>query len=288
MKSILIVLAAGLPCILFGASGASLPRPIVCEGIYPYHPQGVATDGTNIYWSFTTVLVKTDLRGKPLARYDIKSGHMGDLCCHGGKVYVGINNGMSGEVRTGDAVWQFDGATLVLEKRYPTPQTVFCNNGLEWFDGSFWVVTNAPQGFPYNLLFEFTPDFRYKRTRIIATGQTLLGVQTILLAGDKMMLGCYGDIHTAYFPAAELRIDPGHAESSRVIQSAGKSSDYTAEGLLVLDGRIWRVQGVSHHKKAESPQRWNARLEPCADLTKVAFGAFSSRPKGGLGDRCAY
>lgn len=272
MKTILAVLVAGLPVILFGASGASLPKPIVCEGIYPWHPQGAATDGTNIYWSFTTVLVKTDLQGKPLARYDIKSGHMGDLCYHGGKVYVGINNGMRGEVRAGDEVWQFDGATLALEKRYPTPQTVFCNNGLEWYDGSFWVVTNAPQDFPYNLLFEFTPDFRYKRTRVIATGQTLLGVQTILLAGDKMMLGNYGKIPTAYFPAAELRIKPGHSESSRVIPSAGSVPDYTAEGMLVLDGIVWRARGISYHGKGEMPQRWNARLEPSAALTETAFG----------------
>lgn len=85
-------------CLLFSAVAAASAaglNEIVCEGAYPFHLQGAATDGTNIFWSFTTVLVKTDRNGKVLAKDEISrdQGHMGDLCCRDGKVFVGMNMG---------------------------------------------------------------------------------------------------------------------------------------------------------------------------------------------------
>ena len=35
---------------------------VVCSGTYGGHLQGITTDNTNIYWSFTTSLVKTDAK----------------------------------------------------------------------------------------------------------------------------------------------------------------------------------------------------------------------------------
>ncbi len=64
------------------------PFEVVCEGQYEYHLQGVATNGVDaVYWSFTTVLVKTDLEGKVLARAEGPSHH-GDLCYANGRIYV--------------------------------------------------------------------------------------------------------------------------------------------------------------------------------------------------------
>ena len=40
------------------AAMAQLPEKIACAGSYGGHLQGVATDGTNIYWSFTVAVVK--------------------------------------------------------------------------------------------------------------------------------------------------------------------------------------------------------------------------------------
>ena len=39
------------------AAMAQLPEKIACAGSYGGHLQGVATDGTNIYWSFTVAVV---------------------------------------------------------------------------------------------------------------------------------------------------------------------------------------------------------------------------------------
>ncbi len=78
-------------------------KEIFCKGRYPFHVQGVATDGTNVYWSYTTVLVKTDMSGSVLAKYERENIHMGDITWHAGRVYAGIN----GYRPSGDEIWVF-------------------------------------------------------------------------------------------------------------------------------------------------------------------------------------
>ena len=141
-KKMMVAFGAALACapmVLCAAEGAAAkPTEIRCEGEYPWHLQGVATDGTNIYWTFTTVLVKTDRAGKVQAKHEIarKEGHMGDLCCRDGKVYVGMNLGYVKGCRVGDEVWEYDASELKLLKKYPTPEAVWCNNGLEFYGRS--------------------------------------------------------------------------------------------------------------------------------------------------------
>ncbi|MCQ2392903.1 MAG: hypothetical protein MJ249_01335 [Kiritimatiellae bacterium] len=72
---------------------------IVCEGAYGGHLQGVCTDGTNIWWSFTVEIVKTDLSGKVLVSRKARS-HQGDLCVKDGVVYVAAINGKFYMART--------------------------------------------------------------------------------------------------------------------------------------------------------------------------------------------
>lgn len=257
------------------AVAGELPSEVRCEGVYPFHPQGVATDGTSVYWSFTTVLVKTDWRGKALATYETKGGHMGDLCCHGGSVYVGINNFSSRGIRVGDEVWRFDGASLTLEKKFPTPQTVFCNNGLEWYGGCFFVIGSAPKLSPVNLVHVYTPDFRFLGSRMIASGWTNLGVQTVCRAGDRMLFGYYGssdgaDPHpsgTFVVNAADLLFGRESNESAPVVACLKRIPSGTDCGMLVHDGRVWECHGISLVKiERGRPQRWTARLVPSKAL----------------------
>ncbi len=78
--------------LLFGfAAYAEMAEKVKLDGEeFKGHVQGVCTDGTNIYWSMTYDLVKTDQSGRELARYSDKF-HMGDLCWHDGRIYVGVN-----------------------------------------------------------------------------------------------------------------------------------------------------------------------------------------------------
>ena len=65
---------------------------IVCGGRYQGHLQGTDAAGTNIWWSFTTKLVRTDFSGRVLAFRDVSSHH-GDLCVKGDTLYVAVNHG---------------------------------------------------------------------------------------------------------------------------------------------------------------------------------------------------
>lgn len=71
----------------------AVPDRIALEGDYPPHLQGVCTDGTNIWWSHTVELVRTDLKGKVLAHAKRLKSHHGDLCVVGGTLYVAVNHG---------------------------------------------------------------------------------------------------------------------------------------------------------------------------------------------------
>ena len=260
------------------SAASAVNEEILCQGEYPWHLQGVATDGTNIFWTFTTVLVKTDRSGQVLAKDEIprSGGHMGDLCCKGGKVYVGMNLGFLRGSRVGDEVWEYDAASLKLLKKHPTPEAVFCNNGLEWYDGSFWVITSAPQYSQYNMVFKYTPDFKFQGCRFITSGWTNLGVQTICLWGDKMLFGCYGsdkdpiDPHSSCTLAVEAKLLPlgkGHPEFSSLVPCLKRVKAITAEGMLVLDGKLWEAHGIRHSPPEDKQhQRWSARLRPATAL----------------------
>ena len=221
------------------------------------HIQGVCTDGTNIYWSMTYDLVKTDRTGRELARYSDKF-HMGDLCWHRGRVYVGVNRMAEKGVRRGDEVWVFEPERLERVKVYPTPQTVWCNNGLEWYGGRFWIVSCAPTYSRYNYVFEYTEDFKFVQCRPIESGWTMLGVQTICLRGDKMLFGCYGNRRDTVMPhksctfavdVKDLARRSDNAEYPFVVPIAARVESMSAEGMFVVDGGIWTAYGITRGQK---------------------------------------
>lgn len=268
-----IVCSCLLLAIPAAASAADL-SPIVCDGVYPYHLQGVATDGTNIFWSFTTVLAKTDLAGRCLAKVERATarGHMGDLCCHGGKVFVGINNGEPGGTRPGDEVWVYDAETLALEKRIPTPQTIFCNNGIEWYGGYFFVVGSAPADHEFNYVWQYTEDFRFERCMPIRSGKTLLGVQTIchLKSLGRMAFGHYGStptskgkpVHYVFFVKPEDLVQPPvsgipDSEKPPVVEICGSESWSASCGILELNGVVFKALTSQGKDKT-----WSASLLP--------------------------
>ena len=276
MRWNLTVAALALGCACLCLSAVATPSEVICAGDYPWHLQGVATDGNNLFWSFTTVLVKTDFGGKVLGKAEIarSEGHMGDLCCRDGTVFLGMNREGEGGVRRGDEVWAFNAATLACVKKYPTPEAVWCNNGIEWCEGSFWVISSAPKRSEYNYLFEYSPAFKFRTCRLVKSGWTNLGVQTILRFGDELLLGCYGsddpdDLH----PPCVLRVAVKDIVSSQKardggpIPCLGREPVNTAEGMLVLDGKLWKAHSVLLSPAEEKKnRRWTGRLIPVPEF----------------------
>jgi hypothetical protein len=168
---------------------------VICPGAYTNHLQGVATDDAgNIYWSFTTSLVKTDGQGALVAQVDAPR-HYGDLTWHDGKVFVAVNLGMFNQ-EAGSAksfVYVHDSGTLALLGRQEVPEVVHGAGGVEWYEGRFFVVGGLPATHMANYVYEYTETFVFVRRHAIASGQTLMGIQTVCRARDgTWWFGCYG------------------------------------------------------------------------------------------------
>jgi hypothetical protein len=169
---------------------------VQCPGDYPGHLQGVAADdGGNLYWSFTTVLVKTDAQGRQTGRVDVPS-HYGDLTWHGGKVYVAVNLGKFNQEPGAAQSWVYvhDAETFALLAKHAVPEAVHGAGGMEWHDGRFFIVGGLPSTHTANYVYEYTEAFAFVRRHVIESGQTRLGIQTVCRGRDgTWWFGCYGD-----------------------------------------------------------------------------------------------
>jgi hypothetical protein len=167
---------------------------VSCAGEYPKHLQGVCMDDAgNLYWSWTTSIVKTDATGTILAQVDAPN-HQGDLCYVDGSIYVAVNLGKFNKP-AGQAdswVYQFDAGSLKLVKQYPVQEAVHGAGGMEFVDGHFFVVGGLPEDYDRNFVFEYDRDFKFVRKHEILSGWTQLGIQTAFFKDGCWWFGCYG------------------------------------------------------------------------------------------------
>ena len=181
-----LALMATLSCAPWG----DVPAEIVCEGQYPHHLQGIATNGIDeIYWSFTTVLVKTDLEGNVLARVE-GPYHHGDLCYADGKVYVAWSNHFN-KPDADSKVYIYDAEDLTLLEIRDVPEVTFGAGGMDAHDGHFFIIGGLPEGYEENYVYEYDGEFNHLETHVIPSGYTRLGIQTALIHDGYWWFGCY-------------------------------------------------------------------------------------------------
>lgn len=172
-----------------------LTETIQCEGLYPMHLQGISTDRkSNIYWSFTNELVRTDLKGKILDRIKVLNHH-GDLCFEGGKVYVAVNLGKFNHPAGQEDSWVFvyDAGNLKELARHKVPELVHGAGGMSFHKGKFYVVGGLPVGFNENYVYEYDKNFKFIKRHVIDSGYTRLGIQTSEYYAGQWWFGCYGN-----------------------------------------------------------------------------------------------
>ena len=181
-----VALIATLPY----AHCGSVPGEVVCEGQYPGHLQGIAGNGVDtIYWSFTTVLVKTDLEGRVLARADVPHHH-GDLCLVADRVCVAWSNKFN-QPGADSKVYVYDADDLSLLEIKPLPEVTFGAGGIDAHDGHFFVIGGLPEGYEENYVYEYNESFDHVRTHVIPSGHTNLGIQTACRHDGHWWFGCY-------------------------------------------------------------------------------------------------
>ena len=226
-------------------------REIFCEGSYPGHLQGIDTDGKNIFWTFTTVLVKTDDAGKVLLKKDVPTHH-GDLCVHDGVVYVAVNRGrFNQEQGAVSEVWSYRAKDLEFLKKYEVPQLVHGAGGMTWYDGSFYIVGGLPKTHTQNYVYQYTPNFSFAKRHDLLSGYTVLGIQTVSFLKGKFWFGIYGSKDN---PAGVIRSDTDFATLERFREDG-------SVGMMDLHGRLYLAQTVRRKDK-----RWTGRAVSCKAL----------------------
>ncbi|RMF39414.1 MAG: hypothetical protein D6753_13845 [Planctomycetota bacterium] len=207
-------------------------RAVRCEGRYPGHLQGICATPEHIFWSFTTDLVKTDLAGRIVARIEVPTHH-GDLCCRGDRLYVAVNLGQFNHPQ-GHAdswVYVYDQSDLELVSKHPVPEVRFGAGGIGYREGRFFVVGGLPPGIAVNYVYEYNADFEFARQHTIASGSTLMGIQTAAYWRGCWFFGCYGT------PRVLLVTDSSFRLLGRYAFDCAYGVDGTAtDRLLVAEG----------------------------------------------------
>ena len=223
---------------------------VECEGTYPKHLQGFCTnDRDAIFWCFTTALVKTDAEGRMLKQVPVASHH-GDLCCKDGRVYVAVNLGKFNEPAGKEDSWVYvyDAETLAEVARYPVPELVHGAGGMAYHDGKFIIIGGLPLGVNENHVYEYDESFRFQKRHALASGYTLMGIQTVTHADGAWWFGCYGK------PAVMLRSDER-------FQFTGKWEINASVGIAPLDrGRFLIAQNTAVNANDGKTKMNKARL----------------------------
>ncbi len=196
-----------LPVLLISAAASagelSSWHGVKCEGDYPGHLQGVCTNEENaLYWSFTTVLLKTDHDGSILKKIAVP-GHHGDLCFHNEMLYVAVNLGEFNDPQ-GNAdswVYVYDAGTLELKAKHETQKVFYGAGGMDVMNDRFYVVGGLPKGVEENYVYEYDSQFRFQKKHTIKSGWTKLGIQTAAFHDGAWWFGCYGS------PPVLLKVD---------------------------------------------------------------------------------
>lgn len=200
-KAILFLLPVIAAAAAFGLDGEapgaklgfSCGDVINCDGGYKDHVQGLDTDGTNLYWSFASTLVKTDRRGRVLKAVPVDY-HCGDPCWAEGRLYVPYGGGSwnreIGDAESKNYIRVYD-SELNFVRQYHVPELVYGAGCIAWHDGKFFVAGGLPDGRKDNPVYEYDRDFRML-SRHTVEAKSLLGIQTIKFADGSWWLGCYG------------------------------------------------------------------------------------------------
>ncbi len=162
-----------------------------CEGEYPHHLQGFTSDGKAIYWSFTSVLVKSDLAGKRISQINVPMHH-GDCCAVDGKLYVATHLNWPRKDRTA-WIYIYDCKDLTLLEKINIPEVDEAGvDGISFHNGFFYVcIGKEPDDkTPFNRIFKMTKDFQVVE-RFEVPGVTTYGIQAFSWANGYFWLGAY-------------------------------------------------------------------------------------------------
>ena len=211
MKKILLSALWGMMVSVQSVVAQETPETINCEGVYAGHLQGTDARGNDIWWSFTTMIVRTDLSGRVLASCKAPS-HQGDLCVKGDTLYVAVNRGKFNTEDKGlSFVYSYDANTLEQKKIWNLDMPHGAG-GMTWKDDKLYVVGGLPPTHRCNYVYEYDADFKLVKRHVLNTGYTVMGIQTATYMNGEFLFGIYGGKGN---PAGILRCAPDFSSVKR-------------------------------------------------------------------------
>ncbi len=253
-----VALFAATAAVALFASAAERGKKdeIVCGGRYQGHLQGTDAAGTNIWWSFTTKLVRTDLSGRVLASRDVPSHH-GDLCVKGDTLYVAVNHGRFNSETGGESfVMSYDAMTLASKDKWKIDMP-FGAGGMTWRGDRFYVIGGLPPTERRNYVHEYDKDFNLVKRHAIETGYTSLGIQTAAFIDGEFLFGIYGGRSN---PGGTLRCPAGLSSVRRYFGNG-------SVGYAKIGGRIYTATTPS---ASPAMEEWLGTLRPDDGLLEDA------------------
>ncbi|MDI9445581.1 MAG: hypothetical protein GXY25_09295 [Pirellulaceae bacterium] len=211
--------------------------------------QGICVDEEAIYWSFTTMLVKTGIDGKLLKKIPV-ANHHGDPCFQGGKLYVAVNLGKFNDPqgKADSWVYVYHAGDLSLAAKHPVPEVFHGAGGIGFQGGRFFVVGGLPAGVEENYVYEYDAEFRFIKKHIVNSGHTLLGIQTATFALGRWWFGCYGTPQVLLVTDEQFRL-LGRYEFGCSLGIVG-----LADGrFLVAGGRCEKDKGCTGNARLAVP-----------------------------------
>ena len=229
---------------------SDFPAQIKYAGTYDGHLQGITTDyQSSLYWSHTTQLVKTDLKGNIIKVVDVPSHH-GDLEYYDGKIYVAVNLGLFNEESglSDSWVYIYNAKNLAFIKKYPVPEILYGAGGIAIFNTKVMIVGGLPDSGKYskNQVYEYNLDFELQKIHFLESGYTYKGIQIATYYNGSWYFGCYGN--------AGKSLKPVVLKTMLVDNTLHLTKIYDLDfsyGMIGISGNKWLVSNKTFDKMAK-------------------------------------
>ena len=201
MANAVLIGKLAVVALVSGASAGAMPNvdEIRLPGVYKYHLQDVATDGSALYWAHTSQLVKTDFSGNVLAKADVSEHHAG-LEVRNGKVYVAVcvlQSKTGGKTLDSSrvTVCVYDAGTLKPLEEHVTDINDRSGSLAILPDGTFLVgCLRPPDISPTQVRFHHLDrNFKLIKSHVLDNVPVKLGIETIKLHKDHFYFCQYAD-----------------------------------------------------------------------------------------------